>query len=230
MIPLKDENPTRTFPFLTILLIAVNILVYLYQVTLGSDASTFIHSLAAIPWEITHFRNLETFPALPPALTLISSMFLHGGVLHLAGNMLFLWIFGNNIEDAVGHLRFVFFFGICGLAAGLLQVLMAPASQVPMVGASGAVSGVMGAYMVLYPRARVLTLVFVVFFIRIIRLPAYFFLIFWFAVQALNAFLVPASPDQGGVAFFAHVGGFMAGVVLIKLFEKKKKRRSRLPI
>jgi membrane associated rhomboid family serine protease len=226
MIPLKDENPTRSFPFFTILFIAVNIAIFLYQVTLGPKLPGFIHSLAAVPYEITHFRNLESFPALPPPLTLFTSMFLHGGFLHLGGNMLFFWIFGNNIEDAVGHIRFIFFYLLCGLTAGLIQVLTHPHSQVPMVGASGAVSGIMGAYMILYPRARVLTLVFIIFFIRLIRLPAYFFLFFWFLFQALNAFLAPPAPDQGGVAFFAHIGGFIAGVVLIKFFEKGKRRRA----
>jgi membrane associated rhomboid family serine protease len=152
-------------------------------------------------------------------------MFLHGGFLHVAGNMLFLWIFGNNIEDTVGHGRFIIFYLLCGLVAGLVQVVMTPHSTIPLVGASGAISGVMGAYMILFPRAKILTLIFLGFFIRVVRIPAYFFLFFWFLIQLISAFYVGSAVDRGGVAFFAHIGGFVAGLGLVKLFEKRKRYR-----
>lgn len=224
MIPLRDENPTRTFPFVTILIIAANAVIFLYQVSLGPHLEQFIAAFAAVPSAVTHFQNPESPSALPPFLTLITSMFLHGGFLHVAGNMLFLWIFGNNIEDTVGHGRFIIFYLLCGLAAGFLQVAMTPHSTIPLVGASGAISGVMGAYVVLFPRAKILTLIFLGFFIRVIRVPAYFFLFFWFAIQLMSAFFAAGSPDQGGVAFFAHIGGFVAGIGLVKLFEQKKRK------
>jgi membrane associated rhomboid family serine protease len=225
MIPLRDENPTRTFPFVTILLMAVNAAVFIYQVWLGPAAEQFVLQLAAIPLEVTHFRNLPESTLLPPLLSVVTSMFLHGGFMHIAGNMLFLWIFGNNIEDFLGHVRFIIFYLACGLAAAGLQIVLTPSSTIPMVGASGAISGIMGAYLLLYPKARIVTLVFLGFFIRIVRIPAYFFLVFWFLLQLVNAFFIVGAAEGGGVAFFAHIGGFVAGLVLVRLMEPKRRLR-----
>ncbi len=170
--------------------------------------------------------GVELTPELPffAPLSLFSSMFLHGGFLHLAGNMLYLWIFGDNVEDQLGHVKFFIFYILCGLAASLLHIITAPNSKVPMVGASGAIAGVLGAYMIRFPRARILTLIFLGFFIRIVAVPALFVLGFWFILQLLYAFPSIGS-TSGGVAWFAHVGGFLAGIVLFKLFSAFSKRR-----
>jgi membrane associated rhomboid family serine protease len=223
MIPLRDENPTRTFPVITILFIVINAAVFFYQMSLGPHMEQFVASFAAVPSHVAHWQNPPGLVAFPPLVTLLTSMFLHGGFLHIAGNMLFLWIFGNNIEDYVGHFSFIFFYLVCGVAAGLLQVFMTPDSTIPLVGASGAISGVMGAYVVLYPRAKIQTLVFLGFFIRIVRIPAYFFLFFWFLIQLLSALYSSNAPDQGGVAFFAHIGGFVAGILMILFWQNSKK-------
>jgi membrane associated rhomboid family serine protease len=227
MIPLRDENPTRTFPFVTILFIAANAAVFVYQATLGPATEQFVLQLAAIPYEVTHFRNLPESSLLPPLLTVATSMFVHGGFMHIVGNMLFLWIFGNSIEDFLGHFRFIVFYLICGLVAAGLQIVLTPSSTTPMVGASGAISGVMGAYLLLYPNARIVTLIFLGFFIRIVRIPAHFFLIFWFLLQLANGFFIAGAPDNGGVAFFAHIGGFAAGLVFVRVFEQRHRLRRR---
>ena len=176
--------------------------------------------MAAIPYEITNMVDINPNSVIPVPVTLLTSMFIHGNLFHLGGNMLYLWIFGNNIEDAMGHLRFVVFYVICGIVATLFHVASNPASKVPMVGASGAISGILGAYLLLYPWARVHTIVFIIFFIKIIKIPAFFLLTFWFVMQVLN------SSVGGGVAWYAHIGGFLAGFILIKPFAKRKKRKS----
>ena len=177
-----------------------------------------------IPFEITHGQELTPELSFSIPLSLFSSMFLHGGFLHLAGNMLYLWIFGDNVEDQLGHVKFFIFYIMCGLAASLLHIFTSPNSQVPMVGASGAIAGVLGAYMIRFPKARILTLIFFGFFIRVIRVPALFVLGFWFILQLLYA-LPSIGSTSGGVAWFAHVGGFLAGIVLFKLFSGFSKRR-----
>lgn len=220
MIPLRDENPTETFPFITLLFIGVNIASFFYQLSLGHEQERFIMEMGVIPLAFTR----EGFSA--HSATLITSMFLHGGFLHIIGNMLYLWIFGNNVEDNMGHLRFIFFYFICGIAASMAHILSAPKSALPAIGASGAISGVLGAYLVLFPRARVLTLVPLFFFWRIIELPAIFFLGVWILFQGISGLSSAGVPDQGGgVAWFAHMGGFAAGVILIFLFRKKKRWR-----
>lgn len=223
LIPLKDENPTVHFPFFTIFLIALNTLVFFYQAFTPEGLPYFVYKMGAIPFEITHFRPIsvvisgsqEAISRLSPPLTLITAMFIHGSLLHLFGNMLYLWIFGNNIEDFLGHFRFIFFYLLSGLAASLTHILFNPNSQVPMIGASGAIAGVLGAYLVLYPGARVLTLFF---FIRVIPIPAAFILGIWFIAQVLNVGI------GGGVAWFAHIGGFLTGIVLIRQFSKRPRR------
>jgi membrane associated rhomboid family serine protease len=227
VIPIRDENPSRTFPLVTVLLIAVNAGVFIYQATLGQAGQAWVYRFGAIPWEITHFAELPGLaPGLqtgwPNAVTLLSSMFLHGGVFHLAGNMLYLWIFGDNIEGLMGHLRFLFFYLICGLIAAMTYVLFQPNSEVPMIGASGAVSGVLGAYLLRFPGARVHMLVIFFWFIRVIRVPAVLVLGFWFIIQVFNGIGSVRLQEKGGVAWMAHVGGFAAGMLLIYMFSKKR--------
>ncbi len=232
MFPLRDENPTELFPFVTILLIATNVLVWLFVQGAGSG-EMFLQSLCsygAIPGEITGAIAPGSTVPLGDArctiggmgvATVLTSMFMHGGWMHLVGNMWFLWVFGNNIEDSTGHVRYLLFYLLCGALAALAHILTDPGSGIPTVGASGAISGVMGAYMVLYPRVRVYTLVFLVVFIRVIPLPAVTLLALWFFLQLVSGAAAGAG-GGGGVAFWAHVGGFVAGVVLIKLFERRK--------
>ncbi|MFH2037647.1 MAG: rhomboid family intramembrane serine protease [Candidatus Zixiibacteriota bacterium] len=224
-IPLKDENPTANKPIVTILLIAINSAVYLYSLTLGDRGSQiFLFKFGLIPYEIIHITELTPQIAVPVFLNPFTSMFLHGGFMHLAGNMLFLWIFGNNIEDYLGPIKFLFFYILAGLAAAFLFVVFSPNSEIPMVGASGAIAGVLGAYLVLFPHARVITLVWIFFLIRIIRLPAKFMLGFWFFYQLFMS-LSDIGGMGGGVAWLAHVGGFAFGYFWFKRKRKIKVKR-----
>lgn len=224
-IPLKDDNPTSRVPYVTIIFIALNAVVFFYQLFSPEGLQYFVYKMGAIPYEITHFRALslvmadsrEPLARLFPPLALIVSTFMHGGIFHLAFNMLYLWIFGNNVEDFLGPARFILFYVLSGLGASLTHILFNPNSQVPMIGASGAIAGVLGAYLILYPQARVLTLVFLFFFIRIIAVPAAFVLGIWILIQVLNI------GAGAGVAWFAHIGGFLIGIALIKLVTKRKK-------
>ena len=212
MIPLKDNVPTRTFPIITISLILVNILILLWYFTLPEELERgLISKYALIPKEL--LISFTSRPELLPynCLTIFTSMFLHGGVFHVGGNMLYLWIFGNNVEDAAGHLRFILFYLLSGVAAALVQVSFDPASAAPMIGASGAVSGVLGAYLLLYPRARVKTLIFIFVFVTTADIPAMVLLTVWFFFQ------IAFSHGQG-VAWFAHIGGFVFGLIFIRLF------------
>lgn len=211
-IPLKDENPTSRFPFMTVLFIALNILIFFYQIFSPEGLQYFVYRMGAIPYEITHLRTISSFPRLSPPLTLITAMFLHGGLFHLVGNMLYLWIFGNNVEDFLGSIRFVIFYLLSGLGANFVHILFNPNSRVPMIGASGAIAGVLGAYLILYPTARIMTLIF----IWILPIPAALILGLWFFAQVTNVGI------GGGVAWFAHIGGFLIGIALIKLFSQKR--------
>ena len=223
LFPFRDDNPTRITPVVTMTLIAINVLVFLYQLSLrGRAGEAFVFSFGMIPAVL--FGSAELPPQLaqiPPWATVFTSMFLHGGIMHIAGNMLFLWVFGNNVEDAMGHGRFLAFYLLCGIAAALAQGLSDTASQIPMIGASGAISGVLGAYLILHPRAQVLSLLFLGIFIQIVRLPAMIVLGLWFVLQLVNAALVQ-SEGEGGVAFLAHIGGFIAGAMLVPLFRSKQ--------
>lgn len=221
MIPLHDDNPTVLRPVVTVSLIAINVAIFFYELALPPEAlEAFIYRMGMVPASIVKAR----IPEAGGYVTLFTSMFLHGGWLHVIGNMLYLWIFGNNIEDSMGHLRFVVFYLLTGLAAAVTHIVFNPASTVPTIGASGAVSGVLGAYLVLYPHARVQTLVTLGWFIRIVYLPAWFFLFFWIGIQVLQQALAPMDPTGGGVAYAAHIGGFVAGVALIPLFRKYRRR------
>ncbi len=224
MIPLKDDVPTRTFPFVTIALIIVNCVVFAVELLQGEKLMSFVNSFGAIPYEVTTGTDTEPLVYFPVRLTVFSSMFLHGGWSHLLGNMLYLWIFGNNIEDRMGHVRFIIFYFLAGVAASVAQIAVSPRSMVPLIGASGAISGILGAYLLLYPKAKVLTLVPLVVFLRIIRLPAYVVLGFWIVLQIVNGFVSLSYTAQGGVAFFAHIGGFIVGCALIKPFLIGRKR------
>jgi membrane associated rhomboid family serine protease len=220
MIPLHDDNPTHRAPVVTIALIAACVAVFLWQLSLGDRGYlAAVYSLGVIPAVLLDRAQLPPELALiPPAATVFTSMFLHGGFMHLAGNMLYLWIFGNNVEDVMGHIRFIMFYLVCGAFAAGAQVLQYPDSQIPMIGASGAVSGVLGAYLLLYPRARVLVLIPLFFYVQLVRLPAALVLGFWFVIQLLSSL---AADDGPGVAWFAHIGGFVAGLCLIALFKER---------
>ncbi len=224
MFPLKDDNPTAITPIVTWALIAINVMVFFYQLSLGFQEQRLFYQFGAIPAVITGVKSLSgNIGVIPPLLSIVTSMFLHGGWMHLIGNMWFLWIFGNNIEEAMGSLRYFFFYILCGYLASFAHILFNTRSMIPTIGASGAIAGVLGAYLMLYPKARVLTLIFLGFFIRFLWIPAGFILGFWFLIQIWSGSLAGRQPG-GGVAFWAHVGGFLAGVLLVGLFKKREIR------
>jgi membrane associated rhomboid family serine protease len=217
VIPLRDVIPSRTTPYVTIGLIVVNALVFLYEMTLGDPTlEEFILYFGLVPAAFSW-------------VTVLTSMFLHGGVLHFGGNMLFLWIFGDNVEDRMGHGRFVAFYLLCGAAAALAQTAMSPDSVVPMVGASGAVAGVMGAYFVLYPHSRIVTLVPLFVFFHVMEVPALVFLGLWFVLQFVSGVgsiaAATGGEPAGGIAFWAHVAGFVAGVSGVLVFRRPERQR-----
>ena len=221
MIPLRDDNPTVLWPIVTIGLIVANAAVFLYELSLDPRLlERLFYQAGMVPAALTQGR----LPGTGGYLTVFSSMFLHAGLMHIAGNMLYLWIFGNNIEDSMGHLRFTTFYLLTGIAAAAAHLALNPGSTVPTIGASGAVSGVLGAYLILFPHARVQTLMTLGWFIRIVYLPAWVLLIFWIGLQLLNQALAPTDPTAGGVAYAAHIGGFVAGLALIPLFRKYRRR------
>jgi membrane associated rhomboid family serine protease len=217
MIPLKDDIPTRTVPFMTIGIIVLNCLVYIYELTLSSEGiEEFTLLYGAIPDHLIHpfSRDLLIPQTLPPIVTIFTSMFIHGGLLHLFGNMLYLWIFGNTVEDTLGHFRFIPFYLLSGFFATFIHTLSDINSMVPMIGASGAIAGVLGAYIVLYPRANISTLFIFIIFFKVIQVPAVLILGLWFLLQLLNA-----GGEGGSVAWYAHVGGFITGIFLIRIFK-----------
>jgi len=229
MIPIKDYNPTKRFPIITVFFMAVNILAFVQDRLTGHYEPIMVETARGMA-QVNHFiGGLTAKYAMVPS-TLISepwsswhqvftSMFLHGNWLHIGSNMLFLWIFGNNIEDVLGRVRFVIFYFACGLAAAVAQTLSAPQSSIPMIGASGAVAGVMGAYLILYPHARILTLLPIFFFFTFIEVPAYLIIGYWVVLQFISAtWINSGEAAQGGIAYFAHIGGFIAGVGLLFLF------------
>jgi membrane associated rhomboid family serine protease len=218
-LPLKDINPTQRTPYVTVGLIAVNILAFFYEFGLGDQLHEFLMTFGAVPYRITH---AEGTPAV--WFTLVSSMFLHGGLMHLFGNMLYLWIFGNNIEDILGPVKFLLFYLACGLVASFAHIASAPSSTIPTIGASGAVAGVLGAYLIAYPHARVVSLLFLFFFIRLVVVPAKYVLLFWFIIQAFQGVASLSTRIAGGVAWWAHVGGFLAGLIAIKLIAADQLR------
>ena len=227
--PIKDYNPARTVPYITVILIVLNIIIFSFQGFISENGLPYyVNRYSMVPYEITHLKNVKVFAgrdmygypvfeerSIPPVASILSSMFMHGSFMHLFGNMLFLWIFGNNIEDYLGKFFFLIFYMLSGLGAGFFHVLFNINSMVPVIGASGAVSGVMGAYLFLYPKARIKTLVFIIFFITFIDIPAGLFLVLWFFFQFLYA-------GSGGIAWLAHIGGFLMGSAIILLVKKRK--------
>lgn len=221
MIPLRDDNPSSSRPLVTYLLILINVLVFLYMVSLGSPTALerFVFAWGAVPGEITGRAGGQPLLEYP---TLLTSMFMHGGWAHLGGNMLYLWIFGDNVEDLMGHGGFVLFYLLAGLIAVGAHILTSPASPVPLVGASGAIAGVLGAYLVLFPRARIVSLIPFGFFLRVAAVPAVLFLPFWFLLQFIQG-VATLGGQTAGVAWWAHIGGFAAGVVLVRVFARGRR-------
>jgi len=219
MFPIHDENPVRIVPYVTYALMVCCILAFVWQITQAPEIqNAIVYALGVIPAVL--FGGFELDPNLvwvPPTVTVITSMFLHGGWMHLISNMLYLWVFGNNVEAAMGHVKYLLFYVLCGAAAVLAQALPDTESQIPMIGASGAISGVLGAYMLLYPMARVTVFIPIVIMLYRMKIPALFVLGVWFLMQLFSSFTT--SSEGGGVAFGAHIGGFIAGMVFIPLFK-----------
>jgi membrane associated rhomboid family serine protease len=221
VIPIRNDVPTLRPPVVTWALLGACVLAFAWQLSVGVNLSALVGGM--IPWEIMTLRDIGPRDLVPPPFTILTSLFLHGGFLHLGGNLLFLWVFGGNVEDALGHGRYLAFYLASGVAAAVAQTLLSVAAGdplVPMVGASGAIAGVMAAFMVLHPGARVLTVIPIFFLIRVVHLPAKFFIGLWFALQVLYAFLGGAG---SGVAFFAHVGGFLFGWVVISAMVHRRR-------
>jgi membrane associated rhomboid family serine protease len=225
MIPFRDNIPSRSTPIITISLIVCNIAAFVYELSLGDGLEPFIFQYGVIPAAVTTWPQSD-LPFLAVVIPFVTSMFLHGGWLHLIGNMWYLWIFGDNIEDRLGHFAFLLFYLLCGLGAGVVHTILNSDSTIPSVGASGAIAGVLGGYLISYPFARVLTLVPVFVFVQIIEIPALIVLGFWFVMQFFyGTASLAATADTGGVAWWAHVGGFVIGILLISMFPRKDRQR-----
>ena len=219
MIPLKDENPSKTFPVITISIILINVLVFLYELRLGNQLEDKISQFAVIPSNLIHSNDPKVL------LTLITSLFFHGGFMHVFGNMLYLWVFGNNIEDRLGHIRFLFFYFICGIIATVGYIVTASNLEIPVLGASGAISGILGAYILLYPRAKILVLMPFFYMWRIIKIQAVWFLLFWILLQffyGTTSYVLLETAEKGGIAWFAHIFGFFTGMIFVGIFLKNK--------
>ncbi|MBL8151622.1 MAG: rhomboid family intramembrane serine protease [Blastocatellia bacterium] len=232
MIPIRDSIPSRTYPFVTVALIVVNAVVFLYELSLGTQLEEFIRTFAVVPMRYSaavqagQTTAIFIYPQL--WVPLLTSMFMHGGWLHLIGNMLYLWVFGDNVEDRMGHFRYLLFYLLCGLAATAAHILTNSDSPIPSLGASGAIAGVLGAYLILYPRARVLVLLPVFIFLQFFEVPALLFLLFWFLQQFVAGALSLGveSAQSSGVAWWAHIGGFVAGVLMVFIFKKPNHRHA----
>jgi len=221
MFPIHDDNPTRITPYVTYALLSACVLVFFWQISLGDAAQQAVYSFGVIPSVLFASKSLPVeLEILPAWLTIFTSMFLHGGWMHLIGNMLYLWVFGNNVEDAMGHKRFIVFYLSCGLLAALTQAVLNADSEIPMIGASGAISGVLGAYLLLHPRARILVVIPIGILIYTPWIAAYWVLGFWFVLQLFNSLM--SASEIGGVAYGAHIGGFIAGMLLIPLFKYRQ--------
>jgi membrane associated rhomboid family serine protease len=227
MIPLRDHNPRQTVPIVTYILIALNVLGFLWELSLGENLEQALFSVAFIP---ARFWLPGAFVA--DLITIFASMFLHGSLMHIGSNMLYLWIFGDNVEDRLGHTRYLIFYALCGILATLAHAFFSPASRIPAIGASGAIAGVLGAYLILYPHARVTTIIPIFFFVTIREIPAVIILGLWFILQLLSgvgSLGVQDAQDMGGVAFFAHIGGFVAGMLLVFLLGGTRQPRRKQP-
>jgi membrane associated rhomboid family serine protease len=227
LLPLGDNNPTRRLAVINILLISANVAAYIYQAFYAPlGAAEFIQRFGFVPRLLSSVDRMGPAQAGWVPLTLLTGIFLHGGWFHLASNMLFLWIFGDNVEDRLGHARYLLFYLLCGVLASLSHFCVYPESPLPTVGASGAVAGVMGAYLLLFPRARIRTLVVVIIFIQIFHLPAWFLIGIWIITQMLSAYTELATAHIAGVAWFAHIGGFGAGILLLLALKPNSKRKA----
>lgn len=219
MIPLRDRIPSSSFPIVNVIFIVINVLVFFYEFSLGTDLNSFINNYGLVPAYLLSSQDTSLIDRIYPFFT---SMFLHGGWLHLIGNMLYLYVFGDNVEDRMGHFKYLLFYLISGFAAAFAQIITNVHSTIPMVGASGSISGVLGAYILFFPKSRILTLVPVFFFIQLVEIPAAILLLLWFIIQFFSGVAsLAATKNAGGIAFWAHVGGFVAGLVLARFFQKK---------
>src|SRR3989338_3287551 len=231
MIPIRDKNPSGTFPYITIGIIVINVLIFLYELSLDSGLGEFIMKYAVLPLKIKHYSQDPDLTFTSISFPFVSSMFLHGGFIHLIGNMWYLLIFGDNIEDKLGHFKFFGFYILCGIIASSVHVLFNSQSDIPCIGASGAIAGVLGAYMVTFPYARIVTVIPLFVFLQVIELPAMVVLGFWFVIQFFNgATSITASTSGAGVAWWAHIGGFAAGIIIfyiIRIFFNKTYRTRR---
>jgi membrane associated rhomboid family serine protease len=225
MFPIRDNVPSRTYPVVTVGLIVVNVMVFIVEVAMGARGlQRFAYSHGLIPVYVTAYGSGVGVSAGQAFLPFFSAIFLHGGWLHLIGNMWYLWIFGDNVEDRLGHVRFLVFFILCGVIGNIAHYAFNHMSEVPAIGASGAVAGVLGVYLISYPGARILTLIPIFFFIQFVELPALIVLGFWFVLQFLNGLgSVVVSTATGGVAWWAHIGGFLGGIVIFRLFRPSPK-------
>ncbi|MEW5945325.1 MAG: rhomboid family intramembrane serine protease [bacterium] len=226
MIPLRDDIPSSRFPFVNTAIIVLCVLGFLYEVSLGPGAGRLVFAYGAIPLRIFDPGGYGA-GAREWAPQFVTALFLHGGWVHLGGNMLYLWIFGDNVEDRLGHIGYALFYLLCGIIATLSHSLVAPGSQYPLIGASGAIAGVLGAYVVSYPGARVLTVVPFFYFVQFLRVPAVIVLGFWFVLQLLSGAASITAAHGGGVAWFAHIGGFVAGALLVLIFPDRRRRKRR---
>ena len=226
MIPLKDTIQSHTFPVVNITLIAINSFMFLVEIWLGPQLQQFIQVFGVIPARYFELAQTDPGNVIGRFLPIFTSMFLHGGWVHIIGNMWFLWIFGDNVEDRMGHVRYLIFYLLSGIGAALFHIYMNPSSTVPTIGASGAISGVMGAYFLFFPASRIITLVPIFFFVEIIELPALLFIGYWIILQFFGgAIALSAAHQAGGVAWWAHVGGFLTGMVLAPFFKQARHKR-----
>ena len=228
--PFKDDNPSSTYPFVTIGIIIVNVLIYFFSISGGMyNFQAIVLNYGLIPTELIHMQNLYISPNVNPIFTVLTSMFLHANLMHLVGNMWYLWIFGDNVEDFLGHFNFLIFYLAGGVAAALIHTIFNPTSTMPVIGASGAISAVLGAYLLLYPNARVYVLFFFIFIFRIFTMPAAILIGFWIFFQIINGITsISIGQQMGGVAWFAHIGGFFFGLYFIKFVLKSRMRYNRL--
>ncbi len=227
MIPLRDSTPSGSVPYVTIFIIVINGIVWLYEASLGPGFQKFIIQYGLVPIRFLHPYSFQSGVVEGSLTPLVASIFMHASWMHIIGNMWFLWIFGDNIEDRLGHLRFAIFYLLCGIGAALIQVMLHPTSKIPMVGASGAISGVLGAYFVSYPTARIYTLFIFFFIIRFVEIPAFVFLLLWFTFQLISgAAELGIARETGGVAYWAHMGGFVVGIFLLWLMPSNPMRRT----
>lgn len=225
MIPIRDQNRSRTFPLVTASIIFINTLVFLGELSAGSRLDSLIFQFGLVPVKVFSAADIPGSTFFNTYFPFLSYMFLHGGFIHLLGNMWYLWIFGDNVEDELGRFRFILFYIICGIGSAVVQVYFNRQSDEPCIGASGAIAGVLGAYMVTFPQARILVLIPLLFIWPLIELPAVFVLGFWFLIQFFSGAASLSSVHSGGVAWWAHIGGFVLGIILIKIFPKARYRR-----